>query len=531
METKSLSLREFNKKLFKNRGKINLEKIYQNDNYLIQTLKRTKRITFDNPVEKFENNLEKLLKKIYKEIRLLEDPLIKEINKENNNFKSDYSSILENFQNSTTKTFYALIHLYRNKGYKIPNLTYNHNIFKVNPLIEENTNKIMHYFLTQKSVKTRKEILLMKSLVFLHKLNRLINKKNNKYEKKRSSFLPNPKKPKDSDNNIENIKQYIQSIINLINNISNLEINELNNNKTIEINDTLSRNKLNKFPRESLTIQNDHFRKNLRLNTQDNFFNLDKSNILENNNEIINNLKKEQKLSDLDIKRRKRVFNTLGNLKKRNPALKYNKLNNINQFYSEKKINSKAFINSFQSRNKKLNLYLNKYSKTSTNLKKFYKSEKDGLPLFIRTQTSERNINTLSESKRIDLDSKNMTINNSSPFLNKNDFFNFTYRRLKKGNFEDIEKYIKKYLSEIQCKSNEETEITISKYNYKNFQNNLDEIEAYIKKSELDRKTEKIYFNNFLSRRIINSLEKMREKEAQIFKFNKIISTLGNKGK
>ena len=124
-----------------------------------------------------------------------------------------------------------------------------------------------------------------------------------------------------------------------------------------------------------------------------------------------------------------------------------------------------------------------------------------------------------------------MTINNSSPFLNKNDFFNFTYRRLKKGNFEDIEKYIKKYLSEIQCKSNEETEITISKYNYKNFQNNLDEIEAYIKKSELDRKTEKIYFNNFLSRRIINSLEKMREKEAQIFKFNKIISTLGNKGK
>jgi hypothetical protein len=528
MEAKSLSLREFNKKLIKNRGRINLEKIYQNDNYLIQTLKRTKRITFDNPVEKFENNLEKLLKKIYKEIRLLEDPLIKEINKENTNFKSDYSSILENFQNSTSKTFYALINLYKNKGYKIPSLNYNHNIFKVNPLIEENTNKIMHYFLTQKNVKTRKEILLMKSLVFLNKLNRLINK--NKKNEKKFSFIPSQIKTKDSDNNIDKLKQYIQSIMDLINNISNLEINEINNNKTIEINDIISRNKSNKFPRESLTIQNENFRKSIRLNTPDNFLNLEKSYIIENNNEIHNICKKEQKLSDADIKRRKRVFNTFSHLKKRNISFKFNKLN-TNKYNFERNLNGKTYINSLESRNKKLNIYSNKYSKTVTNLKKFDKNDKSGLPLFIRTQTTERSNNSLIENKKIDLDSKNMTTTNFTPFLNKNEFFKFAYKRLKKGNFEDIENYVKKYLNEIQCKNNEETEITISKYNYKNFKNNLDEIETFIKKSQLDRKTEKIYFNNFLSRRIVNSLENMREKEAQIFKFNKIITTLGNKDK
>ena len=66
MESGSLSLREFNKKRIKNRPNLNLEKIYQNDNYLIQTLKRTKRVTIENPVDIFEHNLQSLLKKYIK---------------------------------------------------------------------------------------------------------------------------------------------------------------------------------------------------------------------------------------------------------------------------------------------------------------------------------------------------------------------------------------------------------------------------------------------------------------------------------
>ena len=63
MESSSLPLREFNKKRIKNRTNLNLEKIFQNDNYLIQTLKRTKRVTIKNPVIILEHNLQPLLKK------------------------------------------------------------------------------------------------------------------------------------------------------------------------------------------------------------------------------------------------------------------------------------------------------------------------------------------------------------------------------------------------------------------------------------------------------------------------------------
>ena len=189
MESGSLSLREFNKKRIKNRPNLNLEKIYQNDNYLIQTLKRTKRVTIENPVIILEHNLQRLLKKIYKEIKFLNDPIIKEINNENNNFQSDYNRLLEKFQNNTSVIFQDLINLYKNKGYKIPYLNCDHNLFKVNPLIEENTNKIIHYFLLQRNVKTKKEILLIKSLVFLRKLNKLIVTNNKIKKKKKKIFL------------------------------------------------------------------------------------------------------------------------------------------------------------------------------------------------------------------------------------------------------------------------------------------------------------------------------------------------------
>ena len=39
------------------RKNINLEKLFENDNYLIQTLKRTKRVLLENPAEDLELNL------------------------------------------------------------------------------------------------------------------------------------------------------------------------------------------------------------------------------------------------------------------------------------------------------------------------------------------------------------------------------------------------------------------------------------------------------------------------------------------
>jgi len=113
-------------------------------------------------------------------------------------------------------------------------------------------------------------------------------------------------------------------------------------------------------------------------------------------------------------------------------------------------------------------------------------------------------------------------------FLIKQNFFDYTYRKLKRGDFDDIHKLVKKYLREIEGKTDQEIEKILLKYDYKNFKVNLKELEIGIQKKEIDRKTEKIYLNNFISKRILRPLEAMRKGEEQISRLNKIITAIGN---
>ena len=541
MEVGNLSIKEYNRKLLKNRKRINLEKKYETDNYLIKTIRRTKKTISDLSSKELENNLKYVLKKIYREGKLLNDPTIKAITKENNSFKSEYTKLMEKFQNSTLITFHDLISLYKNKGYKIPNLNSEHNLFRVNPLIEENTNKISYYFLTQQNVTTKKDVLLSKSLLFLLKLNEFIGKNNNNNETKkirRKSFQnkstmiskkinPNEKK--------ENLKKSIRRIKNLINdylknerkdsqesNIYNSKINNLSANtnsqklaktsKILDYNNLTSRNVTNKnLNILSLTERNNNYNDSLRFSEQNNYLkndNTPKSNIL--------NKSKEAK-SYVQFKK----INELVNKKNENNSVKSFKN------YSDKKNhkNEGIYNNNFTDRNKGIrrNLNLKMFSQTM-NFKKLCRLEKrtqKNLPLFIRTQTIEKNSN-----KCYNIEPRNRNYLYSPSFTNKTEFFNFANNRLKKGKFDDIDVYVKKYLNEIESRTNDETNYIISKYNYKNLKNNLDEIEKYIQKSELDRKTERIYLNNFISRRIGNSLKSMKEKENQISRLNKIASTL-----
>lgn len=541
MEVGNLSIKEYNQKLLKNRKRINLEKKYETDNYLIKTIRRTKKTISDLSSKELENNLKYVLKKIYREGKLLNDPTIKAITKENNSFKSEYTKLMEKFQNSTLITFHDLISLYKNKGYKIPNLNSEHNLFRVNPLIEENTNKISYYFLTQQNVTTKKDVLLSKSLLFLLKLNELIGKNNNNNETKKirrksfqnkSTMIPKKINPNEKK---ENLKKSIRRIKNLINdylknerkesqesNIYNSKINNLSANtnsqklaktsKILDYNNLTSRNVTNKnLNILSLTERNNNYNDSLRFSEQNNYLkndNTPKSNIL--------NKSKEAK-SYVQFKK----INELVNKKNENNSVKSFKN------YSDKKNhkNEGIYNNNFTDRNKGIrrNLNLKMFSQTM-NFKKLCRLEKrtqKNLPLFIRTQTIEKNSN-----KCYNIEPRNRNYLYSPSFTNKTEFFNFANNRLKKGKFDDIDVYVKKYLNEIESRTNDETNYIISKYNYKNFKNNLDEIEKYIQKSELDRKTERIYLNNFISRRIGNSLKSMKEKENQISRLNKIASTL-----
>ena len=175
MDLNKKSLKEFNKIISKRKKDVNLEKLFENDNYLVQTLKRTKRVLQEKPAEELEINLDNALKTIYENITLLGDPEIKEINSENNVFKKNYINFLKTSENSNSISLNELIKHYLNNGYKIPNLDFQHNLFKVNPLIEENSNKITNYFITEHRKKlTLRDILLLKSIQYLNKLNKLI---------------------------------------------------------------------------------------------------------------------------------------------------------------------------------------------------------------------------------------------------------------------------------------------------------------------------------------------------------------------
>ncbi len=98
MDLNKKSLKEFNKIISKRKKDVNLEKLFENDNYLVQTLKRTKRVLQEKPAEELEINLDNALKTIYENITLLGDPEIKEINSENNVFKKKLYQFSENFR-------------------------------------------------------------------------------------------------------------------------------------------------------------------------------------------------------------------------------------------------------------------------------------------------------------------------------------------------------------------------------------------------------------------------------------------------
>ena len=147
---------------------------------------------------------------------------------------------------------------------------------------------------------------------------------------------------------------------------------------------------------------------------------------------------------------------------------------------------------------------------------------KEELALFSRTQVKDKKMNKYYSSE-----SRNKS-SHINTFSNKTEFFDYTYRKLKRGDFDDIHKLVKKYLREIEGKTDQEIEKILLKYDYKNFKVNLKELEIGIQKKEIDRKTEKIYLNNFISKRILRPLEAMRKGEEQISRLNKIITAIGN---
>ena len=548
MDLNKKSLKEFNKIISKRNQNVNIEKLFENDNYLIQTLKRTKRILLENPAEELETKLDNALQNINKNITLLNDPEINEYNTENNLFKKNYTAFLKTSENSNSVSLHEIINHYLSSGYKIPILDFDHNLFKVNPLIEENLNKMTNYFLTENRKKlTQNEILQLKSMMYLNKLNNIVGFKNRK--RRESQIIAFNKrqmklKEKGEKEEIKKLKESIAITKKLLHQMSLKEKNQKNlfnygYRKSEQIVSSFKKvntiKKLNSFKEHPLLQKKVGF-KNF-LETKDNSgTKLETSNnTTEENNEnnesinnINNNMSKTEKTKTLNQPLRDYLL-TKANLKStKNAVLKRNQ--KMTFPYDRSLTNKTTIPNLPIALKTDVNFYKKKKYSHKTKLLERNKIKED-FALFSRTQVKDKKLNKYYSSslKKKKFESRNKTNNiNINPFSNKTEFFDYTYRRLKRGDFEDIKSLVKKYLSEIEGRTEEEIEKILLKYDYKNFKVNLKELEIYINKKEIDRKTEKIYLNNFISKRISRPLEKKKKKEEQISRLNKIITAIGN---
>jgi hypothetical protein len=554
---------------------IDIEKEFENDNYLIQTLKRTSKFQNDKKLIQYENNLNNVLNLINQRIKLRNNPKTKLMHEENNEFLRQYKYLSETFEKQMEKVLEDLILIYTKKGYHIPKFSYKNNIFKINALIEANSEKLR--LLLMEELRNKKNIIGPKTLMFLNKLNYLVKiliTKDPNLVKKYNKLL-NKNDPYINKESIEQIKIYIKNIIQLL---KNVKINKIGSNKPKRKSSFLS-----KIPQLN----------NIRISNKKNSIKTDLININNNNNNDI--LSTEGSLSAF----KKRNPNSFLSMRLSNYSIKPNKLintiNSRNDFITSKKIlyenkteentninnkkkiffqKSKPIINlkmktifsnisKAKSRNEKI---LPEY-KTQSDSKKticsdiskyikqakinnLYKSEKKIYTLGLR-KTSENKIQNndfpLSKkpSKYIEYSydnniSKNYNINISSSDTikkvktiekeeEKTQFLWNAYKKIKKGKYEIVEDIMNKYLKDIKEFDINDQNILMKHYNYKNLRNNLFELNMKVSDDSTRKKIEKIYSNIHILKRIKPVLNNMEEKEINIDRLEKIYTSGVNK--
>lgn len=601
---------------------INVEREYENDNYLIQTLKRTTKSKYNKEIVDYQNNIKKLLTHIYNEIQLLNDPKVKKVKEENDIFQKEYKSILDNFQKSSKYIFKDIIGQYNRKGYKLPEITCKHNLFKINALIEENNNKLE--LILREDKKNQKNsnnpTLAMKTLAYLKKLNLLLNillsKEENKSKKLSKISIPKFKIKKIKNESIEELKNSINKLrlfikssdvmnserkkslsllfkrkstyggtnsfntLNLVKSRNSKEFSNINTNidnktkteEAVNVSDLETEKHNKKYESSNFLLLRQNTIKSNKSNLTNNTLNeiingndkkrkedtiyctpFDINSIPTKNNtkKLINLKKKSININITNIKRKEKSKTNIININENN-SNSFNKRTSYSNIFSKIKRNSLS-----KSNNKYLNTYTKKYSsslkknikidslkkltsekiKTSNNLKQYLnkyirttKTPKIKTAFFLKTQSLEKK--SLSRNKNYFLSqNKSNTIGKTQKtFLNKRfktqeEYLESAYKRLKNGNFENLEELIRKYLKEVKQLEPDEEDFVISHYNYKNLKSNLTELNEKICGNDLERKTERIYFNNHVIKRILPLLKSMKEKESNIDRFEKIVKT------
>ena len=537
------------KKLF-----IDLEKQYEDDYKLMQVMSQTKEVRHNTTsLTKSTNTLKNLMIKIHDEQEQRNNKTGKALHLSNEAFKNEYNMFNKRKNKKDTKTvFKELVKLYKLKGYRIPNFSINeHNLFKINPLLEANTEAISNGFIANQILK--KNNASEKTVNYLKKLGGLLSEKLTNENIKNDFKKINIAKFKNinEEDSVEELKKQIEILLNLINTNALDKLDEpkktfyksnsrqnsfrsykyksskklisLTNKKyTISRrNSPMSNKKVNKFyerkmSTESSVTSGSYYHKKKSQNSK---ISQKISNIL-NFNINIPGEKSTKTPKDIKIP----ILN-LNKINKKNEEniLELSSRNNNNITpkkikFSSEKINS-IFINELKS------LKTPRKNKITWTRKTIKEMEENLLP--IPSNGRHRHLSTVKNFFNNDSsisDEYNISTSKRKsiyPYTSRNEFIDYTYNKLTKKGFDNCENYVKTYLNKVKGFNDEKINNFFKSIYERNIKNNLDDLENKITENDIYYKTERLYLSNHLIKRIFPTLKSMNEKDKLILKLEK----------
>ena len=579
------------------RQTLDVDKVYKNDFNLIKTIAQTRKMRNNNKtLEARKNNLKELMSEIDNEYQLNKNPSIKNLQESNKNFKNEYELFSKRANKKETKIIFKdLVKLYKSKGYRIPNFSIKtHNLFKINPLLEVNTDLISNGLLETQINKKKDDS--EKFMNYLKKLGIILSGRISTDPSIQRSLMKKFNIPKikikiNEEDKVDNIKKNIEMVTNLINSnaLAKLEtpkkkyksISRQNsyaslNNNLNKKNFSLNKEKSSMSRRQSIynnrvlklastnkfferQNSNDSSNSNISISNNTNIFNKkvpnkDKSseNIYKkfnftNNGNNGKNIAKTPKALNIPvinfqrISRKRDTNDSNISIIEKKQTLKF--LNSLNGSLNSIKKNNE--INRSNTINKNI---INYNSKKKSNIsvkstiRRAPKNKNNNYPFFIKTQSNNESNNSLSDEFFFDLkspkngskfnNSKKDTKKNDSyqyPYTSRNEFINYAFNKFSKRNFKDTKKYIVNYLSKVKGYENERIEIFINDIYDKNLKNSIKDLEKQVSDKDLYYKTERLYLNSHLIKRIKPLLNCMEERDNMIYRLEKNLADVVGK--
>ena len=496
-----------------NSKRVDLKEAYKSDLYLQKLLLDADHSYRRNkPVRVNRKKIIKILTTMKKDILFEKDPKISIIKNENDTFKDKYRDLKKNNNYVSEPNFNNLKDEYLKNGYKIPKFSpEKNNLFKINPLIEENNTNLINGLRLNLIEKGNINI-AFKSMNYLNRLYNFTEKLLEKMKKKRKGIIKTDslivRNINIDNNNVpfkfdkkknEEILKNIKILLKLI----KIEVENFNKRH----NKSLSSHQLNKIDKK---------KPNLKISSSKiNLFNpkINDQSVKLENNYYFKGFSQKNKISNYSINKTPKFKN-------------YIKTLSFNEEDDNLKLNLKNFTKT-QRTNQfpklKNNNLIFESNKKSRNNQNFFNSQKNETNYTINSSVLNTNSNIYSTFST----NKNNTIILEN--LNKNAFLENISNDLNLGEYQNVEKKLIKYLKNLKNLDDESIKSLIEKYDKKNIITNLKELKEMSNKKKLKDKIEKLYMNNHEINRIKNTLNKMKEKEDKISNFDKNYIKIINK--